>query len=70
MPDAGQTGSGRHRKIRYMNEAVVPAIVAAERLKDGIMVRFSDGKCVFYSTALLYRSINMAELHNETEVVW
>lgn len=53
-----------------MNEAVVPAIVATERLKDGIVVRFSDGKCVFYSTVLLYRSIKQAEMKDETEVVW
>ena len=36
------------------DDQVIPRLVEALRLKDGIVITFADGKCALYSTALLY----------------
>lgn len=37
-----------------MNIGLQLAIVAADRLNDGLVILFHDGRCAFYSTSLLY----------------
>lgn len=45
-------------------------IVAAELLNDGLVVKFEDGSCVFYSALLLRETAAQAETLDETEVAW
>ncbi len=53
-----------------MDRNVTPEIVAAERLSDGILIKFTDGTCVFYPASLLHALIPQAELQNEEEALW
>jgi hypothetical protein len=45
-------------------------IIAAERLPDGIVVKFEDGNCVFYSAKLLAESIPRAKKLDESALDW
>jgi len=45
-------------------------IAAVERHNDGIVVRFEDGRCVFYPTSLLYQTIPEAQEQDETRTDW
>jgi hypothetical protein len=45
-------------------------IVAAELHTDGIVVKFEDGQCIFYSAALLAESIPRAGKLDESAVEW
>jgi hypothetical protein len=45
-------------------------IAAVERLNEGIMVEFDDGRCVFYPASLLYESIPEAQEQDETRTDW
>jgi hypothetical protein len=47
-----------------------PRISAVERLKDGVMVKFTDGTCVFYPASLLYEMIPEAEKQDEAKATW
>ena len=47
-----------------------PVLLAVERLNDGVIVRFDDGICVFFPTALLYTLSPQARAMDETETVW
>jgi hypothetical protein len=38
-----------------------PRIIDSDRLDDGLLVFFSDGKSAFYSADLLYSMIELAE---------
>jgi hypothetical protein len=38
-----------------------PRIVSAERLADGVVVTFDDGRCAVYSVSLLYTTLPQAE---------
>ena len=44
---------------------IIPEIVEALRLKDGVVITFEDGRCAVYSTALLYATLPKA--HELTE---
>jgi len=47
-----------------MQWQTTPLIVFSERLTDGIIVTFNDGKSAVYSSALLYATLPQAkELH-------
>jgi hypothetical protein len=46
------------------------AITAAERLNDGVLIRFEDGRYVLYSAALLYQLIPQAQERDETAPDW
>lgn len=48
----------------------IPEIVAVDRLSGGIVVRFADGSCFFYSASLLYATAPKAELLHENAVAW
>ena len=47
-----------------------PEIVSVERLRDGVAVKFADGRCVFYSAGLLYATMDKAKLMDEAAVAW
>lgn len=53
-----------------MNAAAIPAVVATEGLAEGLIVRFEDGTCVFYSAALLYRLMPLADVQDEKAEAW
>ncbi len=53
-----------------MDRIAMPEIVAAERLSDGVLVKFADGTCVFYPASLLHELIPQAELQNEKVLLW
>jgi hypothetical protein len=44
-----------------------PRIVYAERLNDGVIITFDDGKCAVYSASLLYANFPQAQEVIETE---
>ena len=48
----------------------VPNIVSAERLNSGIVIRFDDGQCAFYSSILLFSKLPECEKLNEADVEW
>ena len=45
-------------------------IVVAEKLNDGLVLKFTDGSCAFYSAALLYTLLSLAVKLDETAVAW
>lgn len=47
-----------------------PEIIAVERLRDGVMVKFADGSCVFYSAKFLYEAMPQAQAQNEELAAW
>lgn len=53
-----------------MERKVTPMMVTAERHNDGVVVQFTDGKCVFYSAVTLYSMIREAELQDEKVTAW
>lgn len=40
-------------------------VVAAERIDDGVIITFDDGRCAVYSAALLYSFVGSAETVSE-----
>jgi hypothetical protein len=36
------------------DDKVIPRIVEALRIKDGVIITFEDGKCALYTAAVLY----------------
>ena len=40
---------------------MAPRIVYVERLSDGVVVAFDDGRCALYSSRLLYETFHDAE---------
>lgn len=45
-------------------------IVVADRMNDGLIIKFDDGKCAFYSCALLYENLSKCEELDETDLHW
>ncbi len=45
-------------------------IISADKLNDGLVIRFADGRCAFYSASLLERLYKEAEQLNEEDIVW
>jgi hypothetical protein len=50
-----------------METQIVPQVAWAERIGNGIIVTFDDGKCGVYSAALLYATFSQAEQVMESE---
>lgn len=48
----------------------VPIIISAERLNKGIVIRFMDGHCGFYSATLLFAKFAECEKLDEAEIEW
>jgi hypothetical protein len=44
-----------------MEDLIVPGIIDAERLGDGVIISFEDGTSALYSTALIYAMLPQAE---------
>lgn len=53
-----------------MMKPIDAIIMAVERLNDGVVVKFEDGRCVFYSASLLYKTIPQAEEQDENRPEW
>jgi hypothetical protein len=49
-----------------MKNKATPKIIDAERMKDGLVVTFNDGKSVLYSAAQLHATANGAVTIVET----
>ena len=47
-----------------------PRITAAERLNEGLVIKFEDGQCAFYSDALLFSKLPECEQLEEAETEW
>jgi hypothetical protein len=43
------------------NRPPLPRIIEAERMEDGVIITFDDGKCAVYSTSLLHDTLPQAE---------
>ncbi len=50
-----------------MKTDLEPRVTDAQRMTDGVIISFEDGKCAFYSAALLYEAIDQAEPFREDE---
>lgn len=44
-----------------MNTQTACRIASMDRLSDGVVVAFEDGRCAFFSTSLLYEILPQAE---------
>jgi hypothetical protein len=42
-------------------------VVAAERLDGGVIITFDDGKCAFYTAALLHATLAQARIVEQPE---
>ena len=47
-----------------------PRLTAVERLNEGVVVKFSDGTCVFFTALLLHTFAQKAEPLNEEMIAW
>lgn len=45
-------------------------IVNVDRMKDGVIIKFDDGKCAFYPCAFLYAKLQECEELNEDDPRW
>jgi hypothetical protein len=45
----------------------IPTIISSERLGDGLLIFFADGKGAFYPTKLLYPMLELADPINVEE---
>lgn len=53
-----------------MTIAAQPNLISAERVDSGLVLKFADGRCAFYSATLLYAAIKQAKALDEEKVVW
>ena len=53
-----------------MSSDTQPRIVAVNRLNRGVIISFDDGRCAFFSEALLYEALPKAEEVDEAVVDW
>lgn len=49
------------RQTASMNTLDASRIVNVDRMNDGLVLKFADGKCVFFSNALLYSKLDEGE---------
>ncbi len=48
----------------------VPRIITAERLNTGLVIRFEDGQCAFYSSAFLFSKLPECKQLREEDIEW
>lgn len=48
----------------------VPTISAAERLSDGLVIKFQNGQCGLFSAAYLFSKLSDCESLNEDHIEW
>lgn len=53
-----------------MTDSETRRIISADRLEEGVVVKFDDGRCAFYSCALLYATLPQSQELDETELDW
>ena len=53
-----------------MEEIVTRKIVIADRTNSGIILKFDDGRCAFYSCAFLYSKLSECEELDEADLQW
>lgn len=53
-----------------MDFSPVPRILAADRLNEGLVIRFENGQCAFYSTLFLFSKLPECEELKETDLEW
>ena len=53
-----------------MHNAEAPHIIAAERLNEGLVIKFADGQCAFYSQNILFWQLSLAEHLDEAAAEW
>ena len=47
-----------------------PRIISAERLESGIVIKFEDGRCAFFSNKLLHDALPKAKELDESVIAW
>lgn len=47
-----------------------PRIAIANRVNDGLVIKFDDGQCGFYSDAYLFSKLPECEALNEEDTEW
>ena len=53
-----------------MEDISTRKIVIADRTNDGIIIKFDDGRCAFYSCAFLYSKLAEGEELDEADLLW
>ena len=53
-----------------MDNYVAQRIVNVDRMNDGIIVKFDNGRCAFYSCAFLYAKLSESEELDEVDLQW
>ena len=53
-----------------MEDNINPSISAADILNDGLVLKFDDGRCAFYSCQLLYDTLPWADEMDEADLAW
>ena len=53
-----------------MSNSDVPQIVLADRLSKGLVIKFSNGRCGFFSNELLYSAFPECVELDETDLAW
>ena len=48
----------------------VPRIIAAERLNAGLVIKFENGRCAFYSCAFLFSKLSECKELSEADIEW
>lgn len=48
----------------------IPIIVSAERLNNGIVIKFDNGQCGFYASSFLFSKLSECEELNENDTEW
>ena len=68
LSPSGRTGEVGLEQNRCMDALpAAPRIVYADRLANGIVIAFENGKCAFYSASLLHETFHDAEPVNDDE---
>ncbi len=70
MPGNRQTARRHFGENHCMTIAAQPNLISAERVDSGLVLKFADGRCAFYSAALLYAAIKQAKILDEEKVAW
>ena len=47
-----------------------PRITFADLLNDGLVLKFDDGRCAFFSCHLLYDTMPWADELDESDLAW
>ena len=53
-----------------MTNVSTPQIVTVDKMNGGVIIKFADGNCAFYSCALLYAMLPRCEQLNEEALAW